>query len=292
MNKKVFIILGIFFAFIIVTVLVLNVNNDLKDKGNGNNYGENNNGNIDDNNYELNNEYNTELVLNHTHLYIVENLLNDFFINMNLNQNDLINYLHPSYISENNITSLNLNDYLNIYKGDCSIFLTSIDARYLSEDIVMYFVKSDIVENDINNISYNIKASINYVVILDQNNFTYSIIQTLSEDINSAVNQFDRLPYKENIEYNGYNKYKIVSNDNKYLANYYFQNFKYQYLYKKNNKLIDTDLDFVFDQFSQIEKYIVVDDEKEIFIVDNKNQKLTFKIKDVLNYNVQVEKVK
>lgn len=226
--------------------------------------------------------------------FALQNMTN-MFVSYNSSES-IYNLLYKDYINENGITTTNAfdmirkNHYNLVFKAQN---YTNVDMSDINKNI--YIVNGILLENGMETVKI-IDKDYNLIVLLDYDNYTYSIIPEEKE-----VPGYLSSKQTFSIEKNNINSIPTTSNKSRYdYCELYYNDFVF-----KVNYLVDDAMDYLSDydkrqlKTSDVEKMFVgssVIDEcyydsdiRTYTITDSKNNNIRIKENSIMNYTVYLK---
>lgn len=212
----------------------------------------------------------------------------------------IVNLLSSDYISQNNITTRNLQEYVET-KEEQLIFVP-VEIKKLSEDNISTFVTYGIVEN----LNYELDSEITLIVNVDFSNRTFSIEPT-TQDYDEITNVDQNMT---SIEQNDNNQYSIPTVNNENIVRDYINQYKRLVLVAPEivyEKFDETYRNQRFGSLENFENYITknTDEIKSITLDeylsntyndytqyvgrDKYDNTYIFNEKDILDYTIQLD---
>ena len=157
--------------------------------------------------------------------FTINNLINEFYkIMLESDKEAVLNLLDASYIKTHKIGSHNVNNYMA--SGYESIAYFSKNMYVKGRDgILYYFINGETQSYNFADEILTEERDINYMVIVDQNNKSYSITPLVSSISIFNYSSDYKMSNKE-ITKNSYNKYKSYTLNDEGIAIYYLNYFK------------------------------------------------------------------
>lgn len=129
---------------------------------------------------------NIQIVTSTSKFYTVSNCADRFLKYLSSeNIDNLLILLDDSYKKDNNISKDNIFNIINRLDGEYSFNAKKMYQQKINDNIMKYYVKGYILKEDIDNNGEKIDYYI--IVLLDENNSTYSIIPYDEELFNKEV---------------------------------------------------------------------------------------------------------
>lgn len=262
--------------------------------------------NVNDIHETLTNDYIIDEVTNFSEYQsIYLNLLN--YYNM-LNEDkylELLDLLERDYINNNNITSLNINNFVEEKMINYTYEITQI-SKYTNMYYSIYYVEGSYGLEGLEEILN--KTLVKHLVIIDIINNTYAIIPLLNnvENFEDAISKYNLINYDKEIKYNNSNEIiqSSVSDFNE--ASFYFSDYlnkltnncndAYNLLISETKEKYDHSFEEVCTSFKEFYVAPIIKDfkiehesgKKSITIYDNYNNKYKFYITSIFNYTVGI----
>ena len=169
-----------------------------------------------------------------------------------VNENEIIlNILSTEYISENNITVDNIDNYIE--KLDQDVFFIPLQTKYVKNGYMYKYV----INGYITDFNYNIIQNISLIVNLDITNYTYSIEPLENANVNIEDVQLNNT--LETIEKNDNNTFQYISTIAEEEAERYLDTYKKMLLSNPEeayNRLDEEYRNKRFGSLDEFEKYI------------------------------------
>ncbi|MBE6155307.1 MAG: hypothetical protein E7164_00950 [Firmicutes bacterium] len=157
--------------------------------------------------------------------FTINTLINEYYQSMiDDDKTAILNKLDKSYINQHQITKKNIKNYMERNYEDISFISKYIYVKGIN-DILYYFVNGEVQNYDFASEMLTEKNEINYLVIVDKTNGTYSITPLISDISIFNYAQEYKISSK-NIESNNNNKYQKQNISDQNVAIYYLNYFK------------------------------------------------------------------
>lgn len=202
----------------------------------------------------------------------------------------IFNILDSEYKQQSQININNVNSKIENISGQ--YICKQIKKKELDIDCSVFYVYGSLVLDNL-----RVNNDLNYTVIIDYSNNTFSITNGINNEENS-----------KNIEQNEYNEYEFNDYSEEDILREQFYNYKYtilneaedafnildeEYRNKRFNNSITEFNNYINEQKDKIEnssfmEYTEIDDNKYV-IEDNYNKQYVFCINDFYNYNVKLD---
>ena len=250
---------------------------------------------------------NLENVIDYNNYFTINNIINDYYKKIiNNDTESLLDIIDKSYIISNKLNKTNINSlYQNNYQD---ITYYSKEMYFKSKNNIMYYFVSGETE------SYNFtedtleeNTNINYLVIIDSNNNSYSITPLDVEVVFNYGSIYNMLDNKE-IESNANNKYANVSYSDEdisilyiaYYKNILFINSEKAYDMLTNSyKLKYNDYEDFFNNIPNIYESLTTkflgssasgDNGKRTYNIITTNEiKITIYENSIMNFNIEIK---
>ena len=164
-------------------------------------------------------------VKDYDEFFTINSLINDYYQNMvDDDKSIVLDKIDAAYIKSHKITKNNVKNYMEQNYDDITYVSKYMYVKGLNS-ILYYFVNGEVQNYDFAAEVLTEKKGINYLIIVDQNNKTYSITPVAS-DISMFEYAQDYKMSNKTIEKNDNNKYKLQSINDQSIAIYYLNYFK------------------------------------------------------------------
>ncbi len=230
----------------------------------------------------------TELT-NHSKYFIINEILTNYYKSINSkNEEKIFNYLSLEFIEKEGVNYNNIENKVQFYEKNYSYNITEIKTARISNSYIAYILKTDLIENAMDEILVDEKITTYHIIFLDEKNFTFSIYPIDKHFFDQEKLNTDEFKY-DSITKNNYNNYNIINISNSLIVDMYFQNLKYTYYYLNDKTILENITEELkINELSIIRKYNIDENYKKIIIYDNYDQEITFNISSVLNYTVDI----
>ncbi len=284
-NKKIVLMSIIILLLMLLSfgfVILVNKSSEINNKGNDNPNNIIDNGNESEKDNDPSNNLAKGRMLDHNRYLMIEEIIQDFIINVNSGNNTKAYYmLEDNYINQKGIEIENIRNYFSDFQKYNAFKITNIKQDETNNNIQKYLVTGRIKETNMHDTGA--EKSVNYTVFLDQNNLTFAI--ALENNYQSVL---------DSIFKNDYNSYTIKNINDQRLAEIYYYDLLEKILLKSNIlKSIITNYEAIdFNYFEQgiVKNYSVLENDNQytITINDSNNKNYTFYVKSVLDYTVKI----
>lgn len=244
-------------------------------------------------------------VKDYNDFFTINTIINEYYGNLvNNEQSIVLNKLDEDYVKSHNINKSNIKNYMENNYHSISYYATNIYVKGIN-DIYYYFVSGESQNYNFFEETLDEKEKINYLIIVDNADYTYSITPLDVKDNVFKYAQEYKMK-KNNIEFKSDNSI-ISSTINDEVIMVYYLNYFQTLLYLNTEKaynMIDPEirsqfgsyedfvnnLDSIYSNIStNIFSYSIngKDSQRTYNIIDNKQRKITITEKSIMNFTIK-----
>ena len=224
---------------------------------------------------------------------IVDNYQLYFFVSKNMNNyitansdTAILALMDSKYVGSNNITLENIADFKKYNNEDYEFKIKELYSRQNDTSFTIYYLTGDVIDTYLSEV---VKADLKFVVYVDYNNATYSVVPI--DDI-EKVEDYKNPEGDLSIKNNGYNKFESVGMiDSNQICMIYLSDY---IMLDDNKKMeittnIDDKNEFKNINFNSTVKSCAFNKDSRVYtVMDNNNNRYRFAEESIMNYTVTI----